>query len=124
MHIGWAFFYQDDGGAVVAPHRNRHRGAHAQRQVRQLGNRHAHGVLLLQADQAQLQGQGAQAVVAGGGVLLDQAQLAKADQVGVGLGRRHAGRPGQVFEGHGPPGVYQRLEQLAAHLHALAGGWG
>ena len=119
MHIGRALFHLDDGRAVVAPDRHRHRRTHAQRQAGQLGNGHAHGVFLLQADQAQLHGQRAQAVVAGGAVLFDQAQLAKADQVRVRFGGRHPGGARQVFERHGPPGVHQRLEQLAAHLHAL-----
>ncbi|MNV48143.1 hypothetical protein D3C71_1400350 [compost metagenome] len=119
IHGGGAFFHTDDGRAVVAPDRGRHGVADALGQRGQLGNGQAHRVHLLQADQAQLHGQGAQAVVAAHGVLLDQAQLAKAHQVGVGLGGRHVRRAGQVLERHAPAGACQHLQQLAAHLHAL-----
>ncbi len=61
-----------DGGAAVAPHRDRHRVADL---LRQLGNERrgdVHRVGLLQADQPQLQSQRAEQIVAAAAVLLDQ----------------------------------------------------
>jgi hypothetical protein len=52
-------------------------------------------------------------------ILLHQAQLAKAHQIGVGLGRRHLGLACQILERHAPARARQHLEQLAADLHAL-----
>jgi hypothetical protein len=68
----------------------------------QLGNGEAHRVHLLQADEAQLHCQLSQTIVAADRVLFDQAQLAKAHQVGVGFGWGHVGIAGQVFQRHAP----------------------
>jgi hypothetical protein len=89
------------------------------RQGGQLSNRHAHRVGLLQADEPHLNGQRPQAVMAADAILLHQAQLAKAHQIGVGLGRRHLGLACQILERHAPARARQHLEQLAADFHAL-----
>jgi hypothetical protein len=45
--------------------------------------------------------------------------LPEAHQIGVGLGRRHAGFARQVLQRHRPAVVHQRQQQLAADLDAL-----
>jgi len=108
-------------GPAVAPHGNRHRVAQRHRQFFNAWRGQAHRVVLLQADQAQLQGQGAEAVAAA--FLLHQPQLDEAHQVGMGLGRRHACLARQVFQGHRPAVRRQRHQQLATHLDALDTAW-
>jgi transposase len=79
----------------------------------------AHRVGLLKAHQAHLQGQGAQAVAAIGLVLLHQADLAEAHQVGVRLGRSHASGRGQLLQGQRASSMGQGAQQLPTHLDAL-----
>jgi hypothetical protein len=119
VHGGRAFFQPHEGRAAIAPDRDAHGLADRQRQRRQLGAGQADRVGLLQADQPQLQRQCAEAVAAAGRLLLDEAELAEAHQVGMGLGRRHVGLAGQVLQRHRPAVVHQRQQQPPAHLDAL-----
>ena len=112
-------FHTDDHRSGGAPHRRGNRQAGAQGKPRQLGDDESHRVDLLQADQPQLHRQRAKPVVPAERVLLDQADLAEAHQVGMRLGWRHVGRARQVLQGHGPPEPRQRLQQLAADFDAL-----
>ena len=89
------------------------------RQLGQQRRRDAHRVGLLQADQAELQRQRPERVAAAGAVLLDQADVAEAHQVRMGLGRRHAGVGGEVFQRHRAAMVGQCVQQAAADLDAL-----
>ena len=77
------------------------------------------GGRLLQADQAELKRQRAQAVAAARLVLHDQAQLAEAHQVGVGLGRGHAGAGGQFLQRQRAAVVGQGAQQGTADFDAL-----
>ena len=119
VHGRRRFLDAHDGGAAVAPHRQRHRVAQPLRQLAQQRRGQAHGVELLQADEAELQRQRAEPVAAGGLVLRDEAQLAVAHQVRMRLRGRHAGFARQVLQRHGTAVVGERDEQLPAHLDAL-----
>ena len=119
VHGRRRFLDAHDGGPPVAPDSDRHRVADLVRQVAQQRRRKPNRVELLQADQTQLQGQRPEPVAAAAFVLRDQAELAEAHEVRVGLGRRHAGVAREVFQGHRPARVRERQQQLPADLHAL-----
>jgi len=108
-----------DHRSLAAPDRRRNGAAGLLRQRRQFGHGQRHRIDHLQADQAQLHRQRPQPVVAAHRFLHDQPQFAKAHQVGVRLGRCHASGARQILERHAASAVRQRLEQLAAHFHAL-----
>jgi hypothetical protein len=108
-----------DGGAQVAPDGQRHAVPRLLGQGQSKWRGFAHGVQILQTQQAQLNGGWAQPVVAGGAVLLDQSDLAKAHQVRVGTARWHACGTCQIAQGHGPTLRGQGLKQGAADLNGL-----
>lgn len=70
--------------------------ADARGQFSDEGQRDADGVQSLQADQTHLQRKGAKLILGSDAVLADQADIDEADQIGVGLGRAHAGIGSQV----------------------------
>ena len=77
--------------------------------------------------QAEAQGERAEVVAAGGGVLRGEAGADEADQIAVRLGRGHAGVAGEVGEAQGLATFEQGMEQAAGDLDRLdagAGGFG
>ena len=68
---------------------------------------------------AKLQRQRPERVVPAGAVLLHQADVAKAHQVRMRLGRRHAGVGRQVFQRHRAAVVGQRVQQAPADFDTL-----
>ena len=117
---------------AMAPDGDRHGVAGGARQLVDALGGQAHRVVLLQADQAHLQRERAQAVAAALGLALDQAQLDEAHQVGVGLAGGHVGGGGEVLQraaaGRGAPapaagGRRPRCSGCRAN-RSRAAGWG
>jgi hypothetical protein len=105
--------------AAMAPDGDGHRVAGGARELVDALGGQPHRVVLLQADQAHLQRERAQAVAPALGLALDQAQLDEAHQVGVRLSGRHVGRGGEILQRQRLAVVRQREQQAAAHLDAL-----
>ncbi|OIQ80806.1 hypothetical protein GALL_374280 [mine drainage metagenome] len=118
VHCTGGFLDAHDGRSAVAPQRDRRGVARRLRQIGQQRRGQAHRVVLLQADQAELQRQRPESVAAGG-VLLDQPELAEAHQIGMRLARGHVGFVRQVLERQRTPDMRQRQQQPAADFDAL-----
>jgi hypothetical protein len=119
VHGRRSFGHADDGRPAGAPDGDGDGVADVQRQLLDDRRGQPHRVVLLQADEPQLQRQRPEAVGSAAAVLLYQPQLDEADQIGMRLGGRHAGFPRQVFQRHRPAMVGQGQQQLAADLDAL-----
>ncbi|MCY1382916.1 hypothetical protein D9M69_709900 [compost metagenome] len=73
----------------------------------------------MQGRQPQLQRERAQFVLAGVRILPDQAEVAIADEIGMGVGARHAGGLGQCAQRQRGRVIQQREQELAAHFDGL-----
>ena len=114
-----ALDHAHDGRPEIRPHGERHRlaGGGGER----LGHRRGglQRVRLVERGQAELQRRRAERIARRDGVLLDQAELAEAHQVGMRARRRQAGARGQVLQ-RGRAGLLgQRQQQPAADLDRL-----
>ena len=72
-----------------------------------------------QADESELQCQRAEFIAAGGIILLDQPETGKADEIRMGLGRRHASFACEVAQHHRLAGFGKCAQQRAANLDGL-----
>ena len=103
----------------MAPHGDRDRVAGGARELVDQRRREAHRVVLLQADQAHLQRERAQAVAAAIALALDQPELDEAHEIGMRLGRRHRGRACEILQRQRLAVVREGEQQAPADLDAL-----
>ena len=74
---------------------------------------------MAQADKAQFERERADLIAPGDIVPLDEAKARKADQIRVGLGRRHSCFAGKIAQHHRLADAGQRLQQPAADFDRL-----
>ncbi|MNS70393.1 hypothetical protein D3C72_1037360 [compost metagenome] len=110
---------EHDGGALVAPDRQRNAVSGLPCQCLCKWGGFPHRIEHSERHQTQLHGSGPEPVVARGCFLRDQPQLGKADQVRVRLARRHVCRFCQLSQRHGTTLSAQCKQQLTAGFDRL-----